>query len=121
MVQAVFRNVGLDCSHAKPKHPSLPAHAPLVLSRDAAEEEEGAGHVGGLRPRGGELGWLEAPGGQSHPGAPVGAGEDGAAARGASPHGGGQGSLKRPVNHSMEPHMLGSVLSTIWIQCCDFL
>lgn len=52
--------------------------------RDAAEEEKGAGHVGGLRAWRGEPGRLEAQRRQSHPGAPVGAGKDGAAARGGS-------------------------------------
>lgn len=51
----------------------------FVLSRDAAEEEEGPGHLSGLRAWRGEPGRLEAQGRQSHPGAPMGAGENGAA------------------------------------------
>lgn len=51
-----------------------------VLNRDAAEEEEDPGHIGGLRAWRGEPGWLEAQRRQPHPGAPMGAGENGAAA-----------------------------------------
>lgn len=56
----------------------------FVLSRDAAEEEEGPGHIGGLRAGGGEPGRLEAQRRQSHPRAPMGAWENGAAAWGGS-------------------------------------
>lgn len=52
----------------------------FVLSRDAAEEEEGLGHISGLCAWRGEPGRLEAQRRQSHRGAPVGAGENGAAA-----------------------------------------
>lgn len=55
-----------------------------LLSRNAEEEEEGAGHVGGLRAWRGEPSRLEATRRQPHLGAPVGAGENGAAARGES-------------------------------------
>ncbi len=53
---------------------------PFVLIRDAEEEEEGPGHISGLCARRGESGRLEAQRGQSHCGAPMGAGENGAAA-----------------------------------------
>lgn len=54
----------------------------FVPSRHAAEEEEGPGYICGLCAWRGEPGWLEAQRRQSHPGAPMGAGENGAAARG---------------------------------------
>lgn len=43
--------------------------------RYAEETQAGAGHLGGLCPRGGELGWVEASQWQPHSGPPVGAGE----------------------------------------------
>lgn len=52
----------------------------LLMSRDAAEEEEGPGHLSGLCPGRREPGRLETQRRQSHLGAPMGAGEDGAAA-----------------------------------------
>ena len=51
-----------------------------VLSRDAEEEEEGPGHISSLCAWGGEPGRLEAQRRQSHPGASMGAGKNGAAA-----------------------------------------
>lgn len=72
---------------AKFKVPSNKADLNEVVhppSRHAEEEEEGAGHVGGLRAWRGEPGRLAAQRGQPHLGAPVGAGENGAAARGGS-------------------------------------
>lgn len=53
-----------------------------LLLRYAAEEEEDSGHFCGLRPGRGEPGWLEAQRRQPHLGAPMGAGENGAAAWG---------------------------------------
>lgn len=47
----------------------------MWLSRHAEAAPPGAGHLGGLRPRGGEPGWVEAPQRQPDPGPPVGAGE----------------------------------------------
>lgn len=52
------------------------------LSRDATKEEEGPGHISGLCAWRGEPGWVEAQRRQSHTGAPMGAGENGAAAWG---------------------------------------
>lgn len=54
----------------------------FTLSRHAAQEEEGPGYISGLCAWRGEPGWLETQRWQSHPGAPMGAGENGAAAWG---------------------------------------
>lgn len=49
--------------------------ASFPLPRYAEETQAGAGHLSGLRPWGGEPGWVEASQWQPHPGPPVGAGE----------------------------------------------
>lgn len=54
----------------------------FFLNRDAEEEEEGPGYISGLCAWRGEPGRVEAQRRQPDLGAPVGAGEDGAAAGG---------------------------------------
>lgn len=81
----------------------------FVLSRDAAEEEKGAGHISGLRAWWGEPGRLEAQRRQSHPGAPMGAGENWAAAWG--------GSLKTSVTCNLKKIVSSSNSKTRALPC----
>lgn len=81
--------VGIPTSTVWRKLPGLPVWVSVewwrfVLSRDAAKEEKGAGHISGLCAWRREPGWVEAQRRQSHRGAPMGAGENGAAAWGGS-------------------------------------
>ena len=58
-----------------PELPVLPLTLHLFQPRYAEETQAGAGHLSGLRPWGGEPGWVEASQWQPHSGPPVGAGE----------------------------------------------